>query len=384
MNGAGYTLPVFATASVVACLNYLQDNFPCQEVEIDLVNPPEITTISIEQMAKIADNQALAIVRSQPGANLDITRNTPIWAVVKLTPNAETEIIIEGGEGVGKQTKNDNKSAIYSYAQKILNTNILNNLKSNYLVEVKIILPEGKKLAKKTSNEAFGVVEGLSLLGTSGISQPLSSYQQLELYQKELINKAKKYDELVFCIGENGLDLAQKFGFNSSQLVKTANWLGSMLVTAAEAKVKSIILFGYHGKLIKLAGNIFHTHHHLADARLEIMTAIASYLNAPNQLCQSLFTAETTESALEILKEFDQKNQTDYQEKIYQFIVNKIEINSEQYILKHSDFPVKVGAILFNRERKIIAVGNNAEKLSKHNIFGFSTLNMIDKLVENP
>lgn len=125
------------------------------------------------------------------------------------------------------------------------------------------------------------------MLGTSGISQPLTSKEQLELYQEELINKSKNHDQLIFCIGENGLDLAVKLGFNPSQLVKTANWLGSMLVTASHAKVKSIILLGYHGKLIKLAGNIFHTHHHLADGRLEILTAIASFFGVKSR-CLSI------------------------------------------------------------------------------------------------
>lgn len=354
-SNSGYTLPVFATASAVAGIRYLENNLQDSSVEIDLINPSEKVYINIEQIAKISDHQVLAITRSEPGANLDITRNTPIWALVSLTPHQETKIILEGGEGVGKIVSLDGKSAIYSYAQKLLEFNILNNLKDTYLVEVKIILPEGKKLAEKTSNSAFGVIDGLSLLGTSGISQPLTSKEQLELYQQDLINKSKNHNQLVFCIGENGLDLATKLGFDSSQLVKTANWLGSMLVTASYAKVESIILLGYHGKLIKLAGNIFHTHHHLADGRLEILTAIASFLGLNQDVCQELFTAKTTESGLEILQQFDLENNSNWTEKIYSYIAEKIAKNSEKYILNHSDFAVKVEVILFNRQRQIFA-----------------------------
>ena len=364
MMRSGYTLPVFATASAVAALKYLQNDYHNNEVAIDLINPPQIASIPIEQVAKISENQALAITRSDPGDNLDLTRNTPIWAIVKLTPYPEKKIIIEGGEGIGKIVNSNGKSAIYNYAQKLLNTNLLANLKSNSLLEVKIILPEGKKLAEKTSNSAFGVVEGLSLLGTSGISQPLTSKEQLDIYQQELINKAKKHDTLIFCIGENGLDLAAKLGFNPEQLIKTANWLGSMLVTAAEAKVKSVILLGYHGKLIKLAGNIFHTHHKLADGRLEILTGIAAYLGLPNTLCAQLFEAETTEKALRILKDFDIRNNTLWQLEIYQFLANRIEKNAEVYINKNSDYSVKVGAILFDRDRRIISQGNYAQQFN--------------------
>lgn len=367
MVRSGYTLPVFATASAVAALQYLQNDYQENHVEIDLINPDEIVTVAIDQIAKINDNQALAITRSDPGDNLDITRNTPIWAVVTLTPNSETKIMIEGGEGIGKIVDLDDQSAIYNYAQKILEKNLLANLKSNALVEVKIILPEGKKLALKTSNSAFGVIEGLSLLGTSGIAQPLTSKEQLDIYQAELINKAKQHDSLIFCIGENGLDLAQKMGFPSEQLIKTANWLGSMLVTSAQAQVKSVILFGYHGKLIKLAGNIFHTHHQLADGRLEILTAISAYLGLPNHLSSQLFVAKTTEESLKLLQDFDFNNNTLWQSQIYQFMANRIEANAEKYIQNNSDFNVQVGAILFDRDRQIIAQGNYAQQWLKEN-----------------
>jgi cobalt-precorrin-5B (C1)-methyltransferase len=354
MVRSGYTLPVFACAAAVAGLKYLQENYPPQQVELDLINPAKIAKINIEQIAKINEDQALAITRSDPGDNLDITRDTPVWARVKLIPNFETKLIIEGGEGIGKIVSKNNQSAIYNYAQKLLEKNLLANLQATAIVEVKIILPEGKILAKRTSNSAFGVIDGLSLLGTTGISQPLTSPEQLDIYQQELSIKVQQFDDLVFCIGENGLDLAQKLGFNAAQLVKTANWLGSMLVTAAVYQVKSITLLGYHGKLIKLAGGIFHTHHHLADGRLEILTAIAANCGLETVILRELFQAETMESALTILREFDQNNQTNYTSKIYQFITQRIENKAQEYIAKHSANQVKIKAILFDRSRNLI------------------------------
>jgi len=72
------------------------------------------------------------------------------------------------------------------------------------------------------------------------------------------------------------LGLAQKLGINTNQLLKTANWLGPLLVEAGIQGVKAILLFGYHGKLIKLAGGIFHTHHHLADGRETLRLTLPS------------------------------------------------------------------------------------------------------------
>ncbi len=367
MAKSGYTLPVFATASAVAALKILQKKNPAvTEVEIDLLNPPVKAKIPVEQVAAIGENQALAITRSNPGDNLDLTRNTPIWALVTLHPNQEKKIVIQGGEGVGKIVGQNNQPAIYSYARNLLETNLLNHLENNAMVEVKIILPEGRKLAERTSNAAFGVVEGLSLLGTSGISQPLSSPEQLELYLEDLNNKSKNFEHLVFCIGENGLDLATKIGFNPAQLVKTANWLGPMLVKAGELGLKSILLFGYHGKLIKLAANIFQTHHFVADARLEILTSLACFVGVPQEVCRQIFMAETVEAGLKILQNFDTISGSDYQDRVYKFMANKIEENSRNYIQKHSEKMVNVGAILFSRSREIIVKGNTAQSILSH------------------
>ena len=80
----GYTLPVFACASAIAALFRLQKRKINEKVYLDLVEPSEIVTISINQIAKIQQNQSLAITISNPGDNLDLTRNTPIWVIVEL------------------------------------------------------------------------------------------------------------------------------------------------------------------------------------------------------------------------------------------------------------------------------------------------------------
>ncbi|MGL4881297.1 MAG: cobalt-precorrin-5B (C(1))-methyltransferase CbiD, partial [Waterburya sp.] len=229
-------------------------------------------------------------------------------------------------------------------------------------ITVTIILPEGQRLAQRTSNKAFGVLEGLSLLGTTGIVQPLIAPSQLEAYQTEIRAKAALYDSLVFCIGENGLDLSQKLGINPERIVKTANWLGSMLVTAGLAEVKSILLFGYHGKLIKLAGGIFHTHNHLADGRLEILTAYCAKLGLPLAEINQIFNCSTTESALNLLRKIDLSNQDDssWVDLVYQQVTQAIDSKSQEYVLKYTEKKLCVGSVLFDRQRKIIKKSNNA------------------------
>ena len=361
----GYTLPVFACASAIAALRHLRKGGasvvrqqPAHAATVNLLEPPQQVNINIEQVAKIDSHSAIAITRSDPGDHLDLTRNTPVWAKVSLSSSSAEQITLEGGEGIGKQS--DDRAAIYSYARELIQTNLKPLLNSNESIVVTIILPEGVRLAKRTSNEAFGVVEGLSLLGTTGIVQPLVAPSQLEAYQTQIKEKAAKFDSLVFCIGENGIDLAQKSGIDPQRIVKTANWLGSMLVTAGAAEVKSILLFGYHGKLIKLAGGIFHTHNHLADGRLEILTAYCARLGLSQSQINQIFDCSTTESALDLLRKIELQQKRNLVDLVYQELAQAIDSKSQEYIYKYTERELLVGSILFDRRRRIIKKSNNA------------------------
>ncbi|AUB41008.1 cbiD, cobalt-precorrin-5B [Nostoc flagelliforme CCNUN1] len=362
MSRSGYTLPVFACAAAVAALHWLHDRQPLTLASVDLIQPAQIAEIPIEQVAGLSENTALAITRSDPGDNLDLTKDTPIWALVEWRKKGEA-VIIKGGEGIGRQMNADDKPAIYAYAQRLLQDNLQRMLAPGEKITVTIILPEGRSLAVRTSNSAFGVVEGLSLLGTTGISQPLSTPDQLAVFRAELQNKASRFESLVFCIGENGLDLARKLGINPEQLVKTANWLGPMLVEADVLGVKEILLFGYHGKLMKLAGGIFHTHHYLADGRREILAAHCAIAGLKSPDIQAVFNSATAEAALTYLKSLDAATGSDWVNQVYSAIAEAIDVRSKEYIQSHSEKGTGVticGSILFDRDRKIIVKSKTA------------------------
>lgn len=372
--GSGYTLPVFAIAAARAALQHLQQ--PEQKittVNIDLVKPAETVSIEIEQVAQLQPGTALAICRSQPGDNLDLTRNTPVWAKVEQveqldpTEAISSQISLQGGEGIGYD-RLSGKAAIYRYAQQLFIQNLTPHLLPHEKIRVTVILPEGRQLGQRTSNAAFGVVEGLSLLGTTGISQALSSPEQLQVYQAQLRDRATQYQNLVFCWGENGLDLAQTLGIPTQQTIKTANWLGPMLITAATSGVESILLLGYHGKLIKLAGGIFHTHHHLADGRLEILTAHCAVLGLPAKDLSILLNCETTEAALNYLQKLDQTaaHSTDHRSwvgRVYQAIAERIDQRTVAYLRSFCPQKIQIGSVLFDRRRQIIVKSQTGERL---------------------
>jgi cobalt-precorrin-5B (C1)-methyltransferase len=352
---------VFACAAAIAGLQYLRQPDPIATVAIDLLDPPLTVEIPIEQVAELQPGTALAVTRSDPGDNLDITRHTPIWALVAWgSPDQAQPIHIEGGDGIGRWGQ-QGQAAIYAYARRLLQDNLGRLLHPGETLRVTIVLPEGRQLAQRTSNAAFGVVNGLSLLGSTGISQPLSAPGQLELYRQELQQKAAKFDCLVFCVGENGLDLSRQLGIDPDRLVKTANWIGPLLVEAGIQGVQSILLFGYHGKLIKLAGNIFHTHHHVADARLEILTSHCAIAGLPTAELQAIFTSPTTEDALKYLRHLEAATAHPWVDQIYGTIAAAIDQRAHGYILAHSGCLVTVGSVLFDRRRQIVAkspIGN--------------------------
>ena len=364
---SGYTLPVFACAAALAALRCLREGIQSLEsVSVNLLEPQITAEIPIEQASVLKTGTALGVTRSDPGDNLDLTRNTPVWAMVELGRGCDGEsvresenrgeseqIVILGGEGIGRHTVGGG-AAIYDYAMRLLRSNLSRELAGGEKITVTLILPSGRQLATRTSNEAFGVVEGLSLLGTTGISQPLSTPGQLEVYREQLQQKAQLFDCLVFCIGENGLDLARQLGINPSRLVKTANWLGPLLVEAGYQGVQSILLFGYHGKLMKLAAGIFHTHHHLADGRREILTAYCAKARMPADACSAIFAAATAEDALGQLRALDAQTRSNWVDRIYGDIARQIDLRSSDCIFTHTNLRIPVGSVMFGRDRKII------------------------------
>ncbi|WP_126147185.1 cobalt-precorrin-5B (C(1))-methyltransferase CbiD [Synechococcus elongatus] len=357
MARSGYTLPVFACAAAIAALQRLrQPAASIQSVDCHLIDPDQTVAIAIEQVAPLSPDRALAICRSDPGDNLDLTRGTPIWAEVQLSRRSPDQgsLAIEAGEGIGHS---ETGPAIYDYAQRLLRANLLPLLQTHEQLTVRLILPEGRRLAERTANAAFGVVEGLSLLGTHGVAEALSAPEQLQVFRDRLRQLAADPDLVIFCIGENGLDLSQKIGLPRDRQLKTANWLGPLLVEAGLLGIPRILLFGYHGKLLKLAGSIFHTHHHVADARREILAAYAIAAGASVEQLRSLLDFPTVDAAAQYLDQTDPALAGRLWPQIAEAIANR----SQAYIRRYSEQIPEIGVVLFGRDRQLLTASSQAQ-----------------------
>jgi cobalt-precorrin-5B (C1)-methyltransferase len=352
MAKAGYTLPVFAVAATKAALTHLLgESNPF--VTLDLL--PGTAEIPMQQVATLDAGSALAITLSDPGDNLDLTRNTPIWAWIRLVAPQSQRLVLEAGEGLGKTSAGE--PAIYNYARQLFEHNLLPLIPEDKTAIVQIILPQGRQLAQRTSNEAFGILEGLALLGTSGISQPLSAADHLDEFRQILQARVKDSPHLVFCIGHNGRQVAARLGISEKSIIQTGNWIGALLVEAGLREAQSILLIGYHGKLIKLAGGIFNTSSHIADAKLEILAATVALVSRDIEVVRTILRLKTADAAHHYLVE------QGLSEIVFKLLAQKVSARAQGYIQKYANTSVKVGTILFDRKGQIISQDEAASEL---------------------
>ena len=362
----GFSLPLWVAASAKAAVKKLLE-LPFENYEfIKITNSSDKKKIRIHSASSInGNNAALAITFANSGLDLDLTNNLEIWTVasftkVKKSEKSQKEIIdLVPGYGVGIDSKTG-KICISNFAKEIIELNLLDIIPDDCKLRLEIIFPKGKFLAERTSNKSFGIVEGLSIIGTTAETHVSASPEQLKYVFDELdqVISVTATDSIAFVIGENGLDLAHKFDI-PFPIIKVGNWIGPLLVHAATKKVKKILLFGYYGKLIKLAGGVFHTHNHLADARIEILVYLAVKEKLPLNLIHSFMYSQTIDEAIKIVEGYN----IEFAKNLIFQISNHVEIRSTEYIQKYISSEIKVGVALFDRERKIRSISQNSQKM---------------------
>ena len=362
----GFSLPLWVVASAKAAVKKLLD-LPFENYEfIKIPDSNDFKKIKIHSVAFIKENgAALAITFAKSGLDLDLTNNLEIWVVASFVKIKNLENCIKPkidlvpGYGVGIDSTSE-KICISDFAKKIIEVNLSEIIPEGFKLCLEIIFPKGKFLAERTSNKAFGIVEGLSIIGTTAETHISASPEQLK-YAIDELNKAiaeHGMDLITFVIGENGLDLAKKYDL-PFPIIKVGNWIGPLLVQAATQKVKKIILLGYYGKLIKLAGGIFHTHNHLADARIEILVYLAIKQKIPLKIINTFMNSQTIDDAIKIVEAFN----IEVAKKLIYEISNRVEIRSKEYIERYISSDIKVEVILFDRDRKIRAISNSSQKM---------------------
>ena len=225
----------------------------------------------------------------------------------------QAQVVIDGGFGVGRVTKPGldqpvGNAAINHVPREMIEREVLQLcqlLDYRGTLSVEISVPEGEHLAERTFNPRLGIVGGISILGTSGVVEPMSTQAILDTIRVELRQqRALGREDVVISPGNYGLDfLKNTYHYDLDKSVKCSNFIGLSIDMAVEEGFKRLLLAGHIGKLIKVAGGIMNTHSREGDCRMELLTAFAVKCGVAAVDAARLLSCVTTEEAVRILDE---------------------------------------------------------------------------------
>lgn len=306
----GYTTGSCAAAAAKAATLLLLSGKAPQTV--DLMTPKGIT-LNLEVLnAKFENGAASCAIQKFSGDDPDVTNGILVFAEVKLSDMPG--IRVDGGVGVGRVTKPGLKQAIGEAAINPVPLEMIRRAAAEAMDELEeikglsvvISVPEGVEIAKKTFNPRLGIVGGISILGTSGIVEPMSEEALIESIELEIRQKHALYPEerLIVVPGNYGADfLRETCGIEESRMVKCSNYIGKTLDIAEAEGYREVFLVGNIGKLAKLGCGIMNTHSREADGRAEVMAACAIRAGCSAQTANEILESVTTEEMLRILKD---------------------------------------------------------------------------------
>ena len=300
-----------ATATALSGLKTILTNEKIDIVQI--TTPTDVIDVDIKKNEKLSETSAKSIAIKYPYDDPDITVNLEIIATVELLNKDSTkDVLITGGEGIGKVTKAGLQIPVGEYAinptpLKMIENNLKPLIPSGKMVKVEFSIPKGEEIAKKTMNPKLGIVGGISILGTTGIARSMSN----EAYKESILCQidvaiGEKIEDLVFVPGNIGEKIAtQKLNVKKEQIIQTGNFVGFMFEKASEKGIKKFTYLGHSGKLVKVAGGIFNTKHSIADGRREVIITYATLNGASKDILNEIYKSKTTDDMFKILKEND-------------------------------------------------------------------------------
>ncbi|MBQ4353491.1 MAG: cobalamin biosynthesis protein CbiD [Clostridia bacterium] len=356
----GYTTGSCAAAASKAAAIMLLDGKMLETVY--LMTPRGIgLTLTVQEIERKENSVSCGIIKDS-GDDPDVTNGMTVYAKVEKT-NTPHEIRIDGGEGIGRVTKPGldqpvGNAAINSTPRRMI-TEELRQVCEDYGysggLRVTISAPAGVEIAKKTFNPRLGIVGGLSILGTTGIVEPMSDEAVVETIRTELSMRAASGKTVVlFTPGNYGADyIKNEMHIDPEIAVTTSNFIGDAFALAAEFGFRGALLVGHIGKLIKVAGGMFNTHSRYGDCRAEIFASHAGMCGASADAVRRIMDSTMTDDMLALLDEAG----------LRQTVMDSI-MNRMHFHLTHRPIGnMTVGAATFSNVHGILGKTENADTL---------------------
>ena len=256
-------------------------------------------------------------VRKDAGDDPDVTDGCAVFATVRLTARAGSGVVVtvDGGAGVGRVTKAGldqpvGAAAINRVPRQMIAAAVADVCEAfGFAGEaaVTVDVPDGARLAARTFNPQLGITGGISIIGTSGVVEPMSEQAVVDALAVEIRVIAaqcagKRERPLVITPGNYGTAVAARLpALADMPTLKCANFVGTALDLAAACGFTRVVLVGHAGKFVKLAGGIMHTHSRMADCRMELVCAHAAVCGADAETCARIMDCATVEAALSVL-----------------------------------------------------------------------------------
>ena len=352
----GYTTGTCAAAAAKAAALML---FTRQQPEyVDIMTPKGIPLHLKVEDARLEEDLAVCAVQKDAGDDPDVTHGAYIYAKVKLgEAGSSVAVKLDGGIGVGRVTKPGleqavGEAAINKVPRQMIKQAVLQICKEwDYSgdIFVEISVPQGEELAKRTFNPRLGIMGGISILGTSGIVEPMSEQALISSIQLEMkMQRNNGWDYLLISPGNYGAAfLEDNFSIDRDKVIKCSNYVGETLDAAVDLGYKGLVLAGNIGKFIKVAGGIMNTHSRNSDSRMEILAANAFKAGADAVVVSEILEALTAEEGIGILKKYNLLEATMklVMEKIYFYMNNRTYGNLELGIIVFSNEYGELGRI---------------------------------------
>lgn len=324
---------------------------------VDVQSPQGNLIHVVIDSCKKLEHGGQATVIKDAGDDPDVTHGTTILVDVEI--QKDTPIMLLAGVGVGTVTKPGlsvavGEPAINPGPRKMILQAAADVLPIGYGAKIRVSIPDGERLAKRTLNPTLGIVGGLSIIGTTGIVEPMSE----EAFKNSLspqINmvKALGYEQVVFAPGKIGQDIAiHRYGVPAETVIQTSNFMGHMLESAVQYNMKKVLLFGHLGKLVKVAAGIFHTHNRMADARMETLAAYMAAAGAPKEAILEILACTTTEAAMPIIAHYELQS-------IYNVLAQRASLRAERYVFGD----LMVGTVIVTLQGDILGLDDKAREI---------------------
>ena len=341
----GYTTGSCAAAAAKAAAWMLLTGRRKESVTLD--TPKGIRLNLTVREITMGEKEVSCAIEKDGGDDPDVTGGTLIFATV--TRDDAPGVTVDGGTGIGRVTKRGldqpvGNAAINSVPRKMIVENVTEVMAlTDYRGGLRVVIsaPEGEALAKKTFNPRLGIVGGISILGTTGIVEPMSEQALVDTIRVELRqHRAAGQEYALLTPGNYGADYIRgSIGLDPKTAVLTSNFIGDALESCRELGFRGALLVGHIGKLVKLAGGMWNTHSKFGDCRMELLAAHAAALGLRQEKTQELLSCVMCDDALRILRE----------EGLYAPLLSRLAERIEVQ-LQHKCGPMAAGAIVFSKE----------------------------------